>query len=200
MAFAEVLFPVDIAFGATGGPEYLTDVVMTQSGYEQRNASWSQARARYNVAHGIKTQAQLDILVAFFRARKGRLDGFRFKDWVDYQAVSQIIGMGDGSTTVFQLVKNYSSGSVTEQRSITKPVANTINVYFDSVLQNTSEYTLNVTNGQVTFNTAPANNVVITADFEFDVPVRFDTDRLAITLDSHGSYSWSDIPLLEIKV
>jgi len=200
MAFTEVRFPIDIAYGAKGGPEYSTDVVITQSGYEQRNANWSQARAKYNVAQGVKTQTQLDILVAFFRARKGRLDGFRFKDWTDYKAVGQGIGTGNAVTTLFQLVKTYNSGSVAEQRIITKPVAGTIAIYFNSVLQNGSGYTLNTVNGQVTFTAAPASGVAITADFEFDVPVRFDTDRLAVTLDSHASYSWNEIPLLEVRV
>jgi uncharacterized protein (TIGR02217 family) len=77
MAFVDVRFPSDIAFGSAGGPAYSTDIVVTQGGHEQRNANWVQARARYNVAHGVKTQAQLNALIAFFRARKGRAYAFR---------------------------------------------------------------------------------------------------------------------------
>jgi uncharacterized protein (TIGR02217 family) len=200
MAFIETRFPTDIAYGSSGGPQYSTDIVIVQSGYEQRNANWSQARARYNVAHGVKTQTQLDALIAFFRARKGRADGFRFKDWTDYKIIGQNIGTGNGTATVFQLRKTYASGSITETRVITKPVAGTIAIYKDSVLQNGSTYTADTTNGQITFNTAPANAVVITADFEFDVPVRFDTDSLSARLDNYGSLSWNDIPLVEVRV
>jgi len=200
MAFIEVRFPTDIAYGSVGGPEYSTDVVITQGGYEQRNVNWAQARAQYNVAHGVKTQAQLDTLVAFFRARKGRADGFRFKDWTDYQVTGQTIGTGDGTTTVFQLVKSYISGSSTEVRTVTKPVAGTINMYLNGVLQSGSVYAVDTTTGNITFTTAPANGVTISADFQFDVPVRFDTDRLAATIDSYGSHSWHDIPLVEIRV
>jgi len=200
MAFIEVRFPTDIAYGSAGGPEYSTDIVIMQSGYEQRNANWSQARASYNVAHGVKTQAQLDILIAFFRARKGRADGFRFKDWTDFQVTGQNIGTGNGTTTLFQLVKTYTSGSITESRTISKPVSGTVNIYLNAVLQNTSTYTLDITAGQVTFHSAPGNGVAVTADFEFDVPVRFDTDRLAATLDAYGSHSWHDIPLTEIRI
>lgn len=157
-------------------------------------------RARYNVAHGVKTQAQLDSLIEFFRARKGRADGFRFKDWTDYQATTQSIEVGNGAATQFQLQKTYSNGSISEIRTISKPVIGTVNIYLAGVLQNSSSYTLNTTNGQITFNTAPANGVAITADFEFDVPVRFDTDRLSATLDSYGSRSWNDIPLIETRV
>ncbi len=200
MAFIETRFPTDIAYGSGGGPAYSTDIVITQSGYEQRNANWSQARAQYNVAHGVKTQAQLDTLIAFFRARKGRADGFRFKDWTDYQVTGQAIGTGNGTTTAFQLVKTYTSGSVTETRTITKPVAGTVNIYLNSVLQNTSVYTLDTTTGLITFNTAPGNSVAITADYQFDIPARFDTDRLSATLDAYGSHSWHDIPIVEIRV
>lgn len=199
MAFIETRFPTDIAYGSAGGPQYSTDIVIMQSGYEQRNANWSQARAQYNVAHGVKTQAQLDMLVAFFRARKGRADGFRFKDWTDYQVTAQAIGTGNGSTTVFQLVKTYISGGITETRTISKPVSGTINIYLNAVLQN-SGYTLDTTTGLVTFSTAPGNGVAITADFQFDVPARFDTDRLSATLDSYGSRSWHDIPIVEVRV
>ena len=200
MAFIEVRFPTDIAYGSAGGPEYSTDIVITHGGYEQRNVNWSQARARYNVAHGVKTQSQLDTLVAFFRARKGRADGFRFKDWTDYQVTGQVIGTGNGVQTAFQLIRTYTSGSVTETRTITKPVSGTVKIYLNGALQSGSAYALNTATGIVTFTTHPANTVVVSADFEFDVPVRFDTDRLAATLDSYGSHSWHDIPLVEVRV
>lgn len=198
MAFEEVRFPEDISFGSSGGPEYSTDIVEIASGFEQRNSNWSEARARYNVAHGIKTKAQLDALIAFFRARKGRAHGFRFKDWADYQAEAQEIGIGDGSATTFQLIKNYVSGSQTETRDITKPVSGMISIYKDGVLQS-SGVSVNTVTGVVTFTAAPANGTVITATFEFDVPVRFDTDRLSASLDQYGSHSWYDIPLIEIR-
>jgi len=199
MAFIEVRFPSDIAYGSAGGPEYSTDIVILQSGYEQRNANWSQARARYNVAHGVKTEAQLDALIAFFRARKGRADGFRFKDWTDFTATAAAIGTGNGTKTAFQLVKTYSSGSSAETRVITKPVAGTVKIYLGGVLQPGSAFSVNAASGMVTFTGAPGSGVAITADFEFDIPARFDTDRLVATLDAYGSYSWSEIPLVEIR-
>lgn len=200
MAFVDVRFPTDIAYGSAGGPEYSTDIVITHSGYEQRNSNWSQARARYNVAHGIKTQAQLDALIAFFRARKGRADGFRFKDWTDYKASGQVLGTGDGINDSFQLIKTYESGSVSENRTISKPVAGSLVFYFNGVAQSSALYTLDASTGVVTFASAPGDGVEVSADFDFDVPVRFDADRLSATLDDHGVYSWHDIPLVEIRV
>ena len=199
MSFVEERFPTDISYGSSGGPEYATDIVVSNGGQEQRNVNWSQARARYNVAHGVKTKTQLDALIAFFRARKGRAYGFRFKDWTDYQATNQLIGTGNGTITQFQLVKHYVSGGVTETRTITKPVTASVKLYKDTVLQTTG-VSVNYSTGVVTFTTAPASGAAITADFDFDVPVRFDTDRLAATLDAYGVHSWQDIALIEVRV
>jgi uncharacterized protein (TIGR02217 family) len=199
MTFHEIQFPNDIAYGSSGGPEYLTDVIVLYSGHEQRNLNWEAARARYNVAHGVKTQAQLATLIAFFRARKGKAYGFRFKDWTDYQATGQPVGTGDGTTAVFQLSKTYESGPAGETRVIQKPVAGTVTIYVNAAAQ-TGGVSVDATTGQVTFTAPPASGAAITADFEFDVPVRFDTDRLSASLDHYESYSWADVPLVEIRL
>lgn len=197
--FVEVQFPTDISYGATGGPIFLTDVVTTVSGHEQRNSKWSQSRAKYNVASGVKTETQWQALIAFFRARRGKAVGFRFKDWSDYKAESVQIGVGDDSATQFQLVKIYSSGPAASSRDITKPVVGTVDIYIDSVLQS-SGVSVDTETGIVTFSAAPATDEVITADFEFDVPVRFDTDEMAISMDSFDAGNWSSIPLIEVRV
>jgi uncharacterized protein (TIGR02217 family) len=134
------------------------------------------------VSSGLKTQTQLDELIAFFRARKGKAYGFRFKDWTDYKVTGQLIGTGDGAIKTFQLIKRYSSGGVVEVRTIAKPVAGTVHIYKDGVEQ-LSGWSIDVTTGIVTFTTAPAAGVAITADFELDVPVRFDTDHMAVTIE-----------------
>ncbi|MGE0252402.1 MAG: DUF2460 domain-containing protein [Dongiaceae bacterium] len=199
MAFHEVQFPNDIAYGATGGPEFATSVVATASGFEQRNINWSSARGRWDVASGLKKQTQLDTLVAFFRARKGRAHGFRFKDWTDYKTTAQALGTGNGTITTFQLIRTYSSGGATDVRTITKPVAGTVKVYLAGV-QQMSGWSVNTTTGVITFTTAPGNNVAVSADYEFDVPVRFDTDRMAITIEQINLHQWSGIPIVEIRV
>lgn len=198
MGFAEVQFPTDIAYGSAGGPEFMTDIITSLSGHEQRNSRWPQARARYNVAKGVQTPAQLQALLVFFRARKGRAQGFRFKDWTDYSATGEIIGTGDGIRTRFQLMKRYVSGGTQELRTITKPVVGSVNIYRNAVLQ-TSGVSIDHYSGMVTFATAPAHGTTIAADFEFDVPVRFDTDQLSASMDSYGSSSWLDIPLIEVR-
>lgn len=198
MSFVEIQFPPDISYGSSGGPLYTTDIVITAGGHEQRNVQWEQARARYNVAHGVKTKVQLEQLIAFFRARKGRAYGFRFKDWTDYQLTNQVIGVGNGIKTAFQLTKTYSSGGVDESRNIRKPVSGTVLVKVDGVAV-TSGVSISTATGIVTFTTAPALGRTITASAEFDVPVRFDTDRLSATLEDYGVHSWMDIPLIEVR-
>jgi uncharacterized protein (TIGR02217 family) len=106
------------------------------------------------VASGLKKQTQLDTLIAFFRARKGRAHGFRFKDWTDYKATAQALGTGNGTITTFQLIRTYSSGGSTDVRTITKPVAGTVKVYLAGVLQ-ASGWSVNTTTGVITFTTAP---------------------------------------------
>ena len=206
MAFHEVRFPDNISRGARGGPERRTQVVELASGDEERNASWANSRRRYDVAYGIRRADDLAAVVAFFEARNGRLHGFRYKDWADYKsclpsqaitATDQQIGTGTGSQQTFQLGKRYASGAQTWVRTVAKPVAGTVRVALGMVEQ-LSGWTLDATTGVITFTTAPAG-VAITAGFEFDVPVRFDTDMLDVTLDLERLGSITSIPLLEIR-
>ncbi|RMF08900.1 MAG: TIGR02217 family protein [Alphaproteobacteria bacterium] len=206
--FHEVQFPPAISFGSTGGPGFMTTVAEAASGWEQRNIEWQQARARYDVGTGLKSENDLADLIAFFRARYGRAYGFRFKDWTDFKscgpdatpaATDQVIGTGDGATTVYQLVKTYASGAETFTRTIAKPVAGTVTVALDGVVQ-ASGWSVDTTTGMVTFDTAPGANVVITAGFEFDVPVRFAEDRLGVSLETFRAGAAPAIPLIEVRV
>ena len=146
-------------------------------------------------------------MVAFFEARNGRLHGFRYKDWADYKsalpsqaitATDQQIGTGTGSLKTFQLSKRYASGAQSWARTITKPVSGTVRIALGTVEQ-MSGWTLDTTTGVITFTTAPAGGVIVRAGFEFDVPVRFDTDTLDVTLDIERLGSITSIPLLEIR-
>ena len=207
MAFHEVRFPDNISRGARGGPERRTQIVELTSGAEERNASWANSRRRYDVAYGIRRADDLAAVVAFFEARNGRLHGFRFKDWADFKsclpsqtpaATNQSIGTGNGVATLFQLTKRYTSGAQSWTRAITKPVAGTVTIALNGVPQ-ASGWSVSTATGLVTFTTAPAAGVAITAGFEFDVPVRFDTDVLDVTLDLERLGSITSIPLVEIR-
>lgn len=198
MSFVEEQFPADISYGATGGAAFSTDIVSSFSGHEQRNANWAEARMRWNVAHGCRTPAQMDALIAFYRARRGRAVGFRFKDWSDYQVTAGMIGTGDGTAITFQLVKHYASGGVTVDRPIKKPVNGTVTVYADGAADGGA--VVDITTGIVTLTAAPANGAIITADCEFDVPARFDTDQMLMNLKAPEITGWNDIPIVELRI
>ena len=198
-AFHEVQFPADISHGAAGGPEFATSVIVTAAGFESRNIGWAEPRGRWNVAHGLKRREQMAALIAFFRARRGRAHGFRFKDWSDYQAVDQNLGTGDGVATEFQLVKRYESGGIERLRRIAKPVAGTIKLYLDGVEQ-MSGWSVDAATGLVTFEAPPAGGVAVTADFEFDVPARFDTDVMELSLETYQLGRWTEIPVMELRL
>jgi hypothetical protein len=170
--FHEVRFPDNVAYGATGGPEFATTVVVTGSGREQRNVNWAEARGRWDVASGLKNQAQLDELIAFFRARNGRAYGFRFKDWTDYP-----VPAGQALP-----VRQRDRGP----HDYPSRVVGAVRVYKGGVEQ-LSGWSVNVTTGLITFSTAPASGVQVTADFEFDLPVRFDTDQTSVTIETRST-------------
>lgn len=191
--FHDVRFPDAVARGATGGPEYSTDVVSVASGYEQRNQNWDLARGRWDISTGIRTREQMAEVIAFFRARKGRAYGFRFKDWSDFQAEGEALAP-TASPLVWQLVKRYASGGSEEARIVTKPVPGTVVVRVDG---NVASPAIDHLTGRVTFDTEPAAQPY--ADFEFDVPVRFDSDHLAVTLRHFDSAIVPSIPLIETR-
>ena len=207
MAFHEVRFSENISRGARGGPQRRTQIVELASGAEERNASWANSRRRFDVAYGIRRVDDLAAVVAFFEARNGRLYGFRFKDWADHKSCApsgitaptdQLIGTGDGEQTEFQLTKAYASGGESWVRTITKPVTGTVRIALDGAEQ-MSGWSIDAATGSVTFAAAPADGVAIRAGFEFDVPVRFDTDSLDVTLDIERLGSITSIPLVELR-
>lgn len=212
MAFHEIRFPTAISFGATGGPERRTEVVTLGSGYEERNSRWADSRRRYDAGYGIKSVDDLHAVIAFFEERRGRLHGFRWKDWSDYKscpprqsiaATDQLLGTGDDATATFQLVKSYGSAFAPWTRLIAKPVSGTVLVAVDGNLKSEGvHYALDVTTGVVTFTggNVPGSGMAVTAGFEFDVPVRFDTDTLTINLSHFEAGSIPNIPIVEIRL
>jgi len=205
-AFHEVSFPVRIAAGSTGGPERKTEIVSLASGAEERNSSWADSRRKFNVTPGIRTADDLYALHVFFEERRGRLFGFRFQDPTDHRSkgpndpiapTDQTIGTGDGTTKTFQLVKTY--GTVSPWiRPIAKPQAGSVRVALAGVEQ-TSGWSVDTTTGLVTFATAPADGVAVTAGFRFDVPTRFSSDTLDASAAALKSGDLGAIELTEIR-
>ena len=205
--FHEVRFPTSISHGATGGPERRTEIVVLGSGFEERNSRWAHARRRYNAGYGVKSLDDLHAVIEFFEERRGRLYGFRWKDHSDFRScpplrtpssLDQEIGLGDGASREFQLVKTYGAGSSAYLRPIRKPVAGTVSIAVDGIAQ--TEFALDAATGIVTFANSPAEGSRITAGFDFDTPVRFDTEFLEISLSDAKAGRIPDIPIVEIRI
>lgn len=210
MGFHEVRFPANLSFGSVGGPERRTEIVTLANGYEERNAPWRHARRRYDAGVSMRSLDDVETLIAFFEARQGQLNGFRWKDWSDFksclasQEVShqdQIIAVGDGETLRHALCKCYHSGEQSYTRPIVKPVKGTVRVGLQGDPQTeTIHYTVDYNTGLITFETAPDVGVQITAGFEFDVPVRFDTDRIQTSVASFQAGDVPSVPIVEVRV
>jgi len=208
--FHETRFPDKIARGAQGGPERRTDIVAMSSGFEERNQRWAHSKRTYDVGYGVKNVSELFEILEFFEERRGQLHGFRFKDFMDYNSTNpknalslddQVIAAGDGSTTDFQVYKTYGSVYSPYVREIKKLVSGTLLVGVNGLLQTiTTDYTVDLDTGIVTFNFAPANGAVISCGYEFDVPVRFADERIVYSLDSCEHGQFPNIKVMEIRI
>jgi len=204
MTFHHIRFPLDIALGARGGPERKTDIVTLAGGGEKRNGRWAHSRRRYNAGYGVKSRADMQAVLAFFEERRGRVHCFLWRDGLDHSSdgavpgpQDQVIGTGNGVRTQFQLVKRYGASFDPYLRPIAKPVSGSVRVAVNGS-ELVSGWSVDVTTGIVGFAAAPAMGATITAGFLFDVPVRFDSDRLDIELDGFDGAEAPSIPLLEI--
>lgn len=197
-AFLEEQFPASVSEGSKGGPGFNTTVFTSQSGEEQRNQNWAQSHAEYDVSYGIRSKADLDLVLAFFYVMRGRITGFRFKDWGDYILTDEEIGLGTGGSVAYQVTKTYSVGSNDYVRNIKKLVAATVVVKWNGVTKTeTTHYVVNYNTGVITM-TVPAAQV-ITVSCQFDVPVRFDVDKLPISWEAFQIESADGIALVEVK-
>ncbi len=210
MSFHEVRFPANLSFGSTGGPERRTQVVTLANGFEERNTPWAHSRRRYDAGLGLRSLDDVAELIAFFEARRGRLHGFRWKDWADYRSgrpsapvtsLDQLIGTGDGAQRVFQLAKTYDPDGVPYRRPIAKPVLGTVLVALagDDKVE-TVEFSVDCTTGAITFAVPPDIGVPVTAGFEFDVPARFDADLIQVSVASFRAGDVPQVPVVEVRL
>jgi uncharacterized protein (TIGR02217 family) len=212
MSFHEIRFPTAVSRGSQGGPERRTDVVVLGSGFEERNARWANSRRSYNAGYGVTSLDQLHAVIAFFEERRGKLYGFRWRDHMDWKscppsqtptALDQVIGTGNGTADQFQLKKTYGSAHAPWTRDITKPVASSVLVAIDGVVKTEGvHFNVNTSTGIVQFlaGQIPAAGHAVTAGFEFDVPVRFDTDKLEVNVAGFTHGAIPNIPVVEVRL
>ncbi|QBX34409.1 TIGR02217 family protein [Paracoccus liaowanqingii] len=209
MAFHDVRFPANLSFGAIGGPERRTEIVTLASGFEERNTPWSHALRRFDAGMGLRSLDDLSAVIAFFEARAGQLHAFRWKDWSDHKSclpsaapefTDQVIAVGDGQRRSFALSKAYRSGATVYHRPITKPVAGSVRAGIGgSEVFVELNYAVDHGAGLILFHEPPGVGAEITAGFEFDVPVRFDTDRIAVSVGSFQAGQVPSIPVVEVR-
>jgi uncharacterized protein (TIGR02217 family) len=201
-AFEDVRFPISLGREASVEPAFSTQVVTGAGGGEQRNSDWADARLRFDVGAGVRGEADLHALIAFFRARRGAAVGFRFEDPFDHSssgmtgepgAGDQLLGVGDGVRTEFALVKHYGG----QERRITRPLVGSVRVSVDGV-ERVSGWTL-APLGRVLFAEAPGEGAEVRAGFRFDVPVRFAEDRLAVSRATYEAGEIASVPLIELR-
>ncbi|MDP3897260.1 MAG: DUF2460 domain-containing protein [Mesorhizobium sp.] len=209
-AFHDLVFPIAVSFGATGGPERRNEIVQMLSGRETRNQRFARSRRRYDAGTGLRSTDDLYDVLAFFEARRGTLHGFRFRDPFDMKscrpeaapaAGDQPIGTGDGANAEFQLCKTYGEGGDAYVRPVTKPVAGSVRVAVAGVEKAEGEdFAVDALTGIVTFapGSIPAEGEAVTAGFAFHVPVRFDTERIEASLASFRAGQIPAIPLIEV--
>ncbi len=210
MNFHEVRFPASLSFGSVGGPERRTDIVTLANGFEERNTPWAHSRRRYDAGLGMRSLDDIETLISFFEARQGQMFGFRWKDWSDYKSGAatadvdkgdQVIARGDGVQTQFQLAKTYASGGFQYIRPILKPVLGTVKIGLEQdEVREGVDFEVDIARGKITFSDAPPVGVEVTAGFEFDVPVRFDTDKIQTSVASFQAGDVPNVPVVEVRV
>jgi uncharacterized protein (TIGR02217 family) len=209
MSFHEVRLPARLAFGSTGGVERRTEIVTLGSGFERRSTPWAHGRRRYLIGANLRSLDDMAALTGFFEARRGRLYGFRFRDFADCKScapgaavgpLDQVLGAGDGTRAAFQLVKRYGEGEAGLERRIAKPVEGTVRVAVAGVERAASGFAVDAATGLVTLDGAPDAGEAVTVGFEFDTPVRFDADRIEVTLESFAAGRMAAVPLIEVRV
>ncbi len=219
-AFHEVRFPELISWGAVGGAEWNTSIVEFATGKEQRNQNWSKSRMEWDVTQAVKTQTDLDELIAFFRARRGKFHGFRYQDFTDFKLVQEVLQnsaddtfVGDGSTTIFNVVKRYelvspppaSTDVRHEERRIFKlrgGAGDPLSILTEEFRVNgspVSPSSVDRNAGTVTFSVAPTGGQVADITSEYDVPVRFGQDKMAVSIEDFNAYTWGSITLVGIN-
>jgi uncharacterized protein (TIGR02217 family) len=196
-AFDDVVFPLEIGREARVSPGYSTTIVTTASGREQRNVNWATGRMRYDVGTGVRAEADLEMLITFFRARRGAAKGFLFHDPLDHSAVDAALGTGDGVQSTFPLFKTYGAGDDAERRRITRPLAQGMSIKINGVPQ-ASGWAL-LAGGSISFDLPPAIGAILTASFAFHVPVRFAEDNLDVDCTTFAAGDAPSVPLIEIR-
>lgn len=213
-SFDNTPFPYELA-ALTPKSTWASTVVTMGNGSEQRAVLWTDARRRYDAStQPTMTLAVLQAIEKHFNGRKGRGRSFPLRDRSAFRGTAETIGTGDGSTTVFQLTVASGDSGNAYGREIYLPESGTLSVFDNGtpVVEGagagkfTAVYAGGGANGgKVTFGTAPVNTHIITATFDYWIPVRYDLDefpdaRLFVWVTgTQGLVSGPSLPMIEVR-
>ncbi|MEN9782525.1 MAG: hypothetical protein RL208_678 [Pseudomonadota bacterium] len=198
MKFLDIKFPDSIASSSSGGPEFSTSIATMQNKNENRNANWQQPRFRYQLSSAIKSKMDYETVKSFFLVCKGREFSFRFKDFADYKIEKQFLTKVESGVKEVQIFKTYAMGNLSYKRKITKIVPNSVLLFADSNVVDSSLFTVDNNTGIITLKDGITINSNLYISCEFDVQVRFDTDNLLASFQNAYSISLPEITLIEV--
>jgi len=187
------IFPTlpGLGWSVSKAPRFATRIQRAVSGRELRVVdqpnpiwSWTLTYAMLRDEHDTRAASgpgvgydELRTLMGFFLQQQGAFQPFLFDDPTDDTASAQAIGTGNGSTTMFQLVR--SMGVALPGAGFAEPITapNAVSaIYFDGIVQSASGYGIDPTTGLVTFAVPPPAGQLVTADFSYYFRVRFADD------------------------
>lgn len=219
-AFIEERFPEKVDYGLIGGPKFNTDIVITQSGGEKRAANWLDSLNQYSASQSVRNPSEMDDIAKFFQTCKGKLVGFRFKDWRKYKLTSAEGVCNEeepyvsGTEELTLWMKNSYGLMEPDYKRIYKPVDSTYFNKANGYLENATAfklykngshfvggYTIDYSTGIVTL-TSPgdhADDTEWTWSGEFDIPCRFDTDQMDVNYNDYNILQWNSIKIVEIR-
>lgn len=220
MPFVDIYLPDEVpGYPCIAAPRFNTTIQVNAGGTERRNRNWEHPLHRFSLPEAIARDALVvSTLKDHWMVLGGPYSSFPFRDPLDKATIAHLanepdaaviarlsgtdqhIGFGDGFTDSFQLVKTYSIGGETYDRTIHLPVVNTVIIAVDGVVADPSTYEVDRTTGVVTFDTPPPDDDAITAGFMFDNEVRYENDealeQIVRTLMVSGA---SDLTLIEVR-
>jgi uncharacterized protein (TIGR02217 family) len=202
--FDEVRFPEDVSFGSSGGPTFKTSIFEAYRGGEKRNIDWASPLMEFDVAYGIKTDEQMARVIAFFNARQGKLRGFRYKNWANYQIINDNIAIGDGLSNRLPIIRTYGFPATQTYKRLYKIVLGSVSGVRigNETLVEGEDYAIDYNSGEIIFSAdrIPGEGTPIkVTNLEFDEPVRFDIDNLNIVIEAFNNNSISQLPLVGIR-
>jgi len=194
MSFVDVLFPEQYGFDSNAGPSWKVEIVETANKREKRNLVYQDGRRIYNLSYTSRTKAVMEEINAFHSVMHGPWKSFRFWDFTDHELNNEVVAVGDGATTEFQVIKTYTAGAASHERTINKIVSGLVVTVNDIV----TAHSIDLLTGIITFGSAPADGAVIKVTGEFHVAVRFVEDRLTWNADAPNLFTPESLTLIEV--